>query len=364
MTDQRDATPLQPSDAPSYQPGDDAPGTPGSAATAVATLEEPMPHGILARHGAAMARHAKAVALISVLLAVGAYLVAALGVGGQSLFDRLELGEPTVAGEALDGRALLAENDPTGSSIQALWEGVDPQSEEFLASAATVNADLMAIPGVEQVLDPTTIGPAAVSTDGDSALVTVILDPALSEAEQEQAQQAVEDRLEQLPQDVPGSTVEVTSIEQLVETITKQVEADLKKGEGLSLPLTLLVMVLIFGGFAAAGVPLAGAIASIAGGLISLLLFTYVIDLDITVVNVVTVLGLGLCIDYSLLMVSRYREQMHDLHDLSAARGAPRGAAPRSASARWRSRWQPRGARCCSVASRWRSPWRDCCSST
>ena len=104
-------------------------------------------------------------------------------------------------------------------------------------------------------------------------------------------------------------------------------EADLKKGEGLSLPLTLLVMVLIFGGFAAAGVPLAGAIASIAGGLISLLLFTYVIDLDITVVNVVTVLGLGLCIDYSLLMVSRYREQMHDLHDLSvpgAHREVPR----------------------------------------
>ena len=102
-------------------------------AATTATLEEPMPHGILARHGAAMARHAKAVALISVLLAVGAYLVAALGVGGQSLFDRLELGEPTVAGEALDGRALLAENDPTGSSIQALWEGVDPQSKEFLA---------------------------------------------------------------------------------------------------------------------------------------------------------------------------------------------------------------------------------------
>ena len=75
-------------------------------------------------------------------------------------------------------------------------------------------------------------------------------------------------------------------------------------------------MVLIFGGFAAAGVPLAGAVASIAGGLVALLAFTYVIDLDITVVNVVTVLGLGLCIDYSLLMVSRYREQMHDLVDL------------------------------------------------
>jgi RND superfamily putative drug exporter len=317
VTDQHAALPLQPDSTSTLEPGSEAPGTPGSGGPGVATLEEPMPHGILARHGAAMARHAKVVALISVLLAVGAYLVAALGVGGESLFDRLELGEPTVAGEALEGRALIAENDPTGSSIQALWEGIDPTSKEFLASAATVNADLLAIAGVEQVLDPTTVGAAAVSTDGDSALVTVVLDPGLAEAEQEQAQQAVEDRLGQLPEDVPGSTVEVTSIQKLVKTITTQVEADLKKGEGLSLPLTLLVMVLIFGGFAAAGVPLAGAIASIAGGLISLLLFTYVIDLDITVVNVVTVLGLGLCIDYSLLMVSRYREQMHDLHDLS-----------------------------------------------
>ena len=44
-----------------------------------------IPDGLLARHGAAMARHAKAVALVSVLLAIGAYLLATLGVGGQSL---------------------------------------------------------------------------------------------------------------------------------------------------------------------------------------------------------------------------------------------------------------------------------------
>ena len=119
-------------------------------------------------------------------------------------------------------------------------------------------------------------------------------------------------------------------------------EADLKKGEGISLPMSLLVMVLIFGGFAAAGVPLAGAIASIAGGLVSLLAFTYVIDLDITVVNVVTVLGLGLCIDYSLLMVSRYREQMHDLHDLTAP-GAHREVPHEVRERPWRSRWPPPG---------------------
>ncbi|HEY4994144.1 MAG TPA: MMPL family transporter, partial [Nakamurella sp.] len=71
-----------------------------------------------------------------------------------------------------------------------------------------------------------------------------------------------------------------------------------------------LVMVLVFGGFLAAGMPIAGAIASIAGALATLLGFSYLIDLDSAAVNVVTVLGLGLCIDYGLLIVSRYREEL------------------------------------------------------
>ena len=69
-------------------------------------------------------------------------------------------------------------------------------------------------------------------------------------------------------------------------------------------------MVLVFGGFVAAGMPIIGAIASIAGALASLLGFSHLIDLDATVVNVVTVLGLGLCIDYGLLTVSRFREEL------------------------------------------------------
>ncbi|MCU0301592.1 MAG: MMPL family transporter [Candidatus Nanopelagicales bacterium] len=275
------------------------------------------PTGILARHGAAMARHARAVALISVLLVVVGYLVAALGVGGPSLFSRLELGEPVVAGEALEGRDLLRGADPQGPSIQADWQDLDPAAPATQAALATVHEELVGLEGVASVVDPTTVGPAAIATSGDGVLVTVVLEADLGDAAQEEATAEVEARLEALPSQVPGSTVLVVSQADLVEAITDQVEADLKKGEGISLPISLLIMVLIFGGFAAAGVPLAGAIASIAGGLVSLLAFTYVIDLDVTVVNVVTVLGLGLCIDYSLLMVSRYREQMHELWDMS-----------------------------------------------
>ncbi len=121
---------------------------------------------------------------------------------------------------------------------------------------------------------------------------------------------------------VPGSSGSVTGVSLLVESITGQVETDLRTGEAVALPLSLLIMIVIFGGFAAASVPIAGAIASIAGGLGSLLVFSFVLDLDASVVNVVTVLGLGLCIDYSLLVVSRYREEIgvdHDLADIPDA---------------------------------------------
>jgi RND superfamily putative drug exporter len=84
----------------------------------------------------------------------------------------------------------------------------------------------------------------------------------------------------------------------------------MKVGEGLALPITFIVMVLVFGGFLAAGLPLLGAIASISGALGTLLGFSHLLDLDATVVNIVTVLGLGLSIDYGLLVVSRFREEM------------------------------------------------------
>jgi RND superfamily putative drug exporter len=69
----------------------------------------------------------------------------------------------------------------------------------------------------------------------------------------------------------------------------------------------------VFGGVLAAGYPVLGAVASIAGALAIMLGFSYVQDLDANAVNVVTVLGLGLCIDYGLLVVSRFREELRAL---------------------------------------------------
>jgi RND superfamily putative drug exporter len=96
----------------------------------------------------------------------------------------------------------------------------------------------------------------------------------------------------------------------LVDRIVSQVQTDLRTGEGIALGVSFIVLIIVFGGFLAAGMPVLGAIASIAGALASLLGFSHLIDLDASSVNVVTVLGLGLCIDYGLLIVSRYREEL------------------------------------------------------
>ncbi len=120
---------------------------------------------------------------------------------------------------------------------------------------------------------------------------------------------------EDLAEAAPGATGLVSSNDLIVEAITSQVEKDLTTGEMIALPIALLVMVLVFGGFLAAAMPMAGAIASIGAGLGVLLALSYPLTIDAAVVNVVTLLGLGLSIDYGLLIVSRFREELHRLVD-------------------------------------------------
>ena len=132
----------------------------------------------------------------------------------------------------------------------------------------------------------------------------------LDEATLQEAKRDVNDQLSYIVSGSGAVDSSRGSVADLVDAIVVQVGDDLKTGEGIALPISFVVMVVVFGGFLAAGLPIAGAIASIAGAFASLLGFSYLLDLDATVVNIVTVLGLGLCIDYGLLVVSRFREEL------------------------------------------------------
>ncbi len=260
--------------------------------------------------GRVVARRATLVVLGWVVLVVLGYAAAVGGLFGDGLFDRLTSGDLELDSESTQGRDLLAATSPTGPAYQLLLDDVDPADAQLSAALADARADLGALPGVSAVADPVVAGPGFVATDGRAVLVTVALDRDLADEAEVAASDGVVARLSVVDDDVTGSVGTVTGVSLLIEEITGQVETDLRTGELVALPLSLLIMVVIFGGFAAASIPVGGAIASIAGGLGSLLAFSYVLDLDASVVNVVTVLGLGLCIDYSLLVVSRYREEV------------------------------------------------------
>ncbi|AEI12110.1 MMPL family transporter [Cellulomonas gilvus] len=292
---------------------------------------------MFARLGRVVAHHPRVIVVGWLVLAVLGYGLAVLGVHGESLFERLGTGEPTAPGsESTQGRAILEDADESGTSLTLVLSQVDPASTELADALAPARTQLAEIPGVASVIDPLVLpdgveNPAAaplVSQRGDGFLVVVDLEPSLTGAQHATAVDAVAARLREVPAELRSVAPRVTGIvggtPLIVDEITSQVEQDLRRGEAITLPLALVVMVLVFGGFLAAAMPMAGALASIAGGLATVLGLSYVMEVDASVVNVVTVLGLGLSIDYGLLIVSRFREELHRLVDHDEGRAARR----------------------------------------
>ncbi len=287
--------------------------------------------------GRAIARRPWAAVVAWLLIAGACFAIAVLGVGGGGVFDRLSTGAPGVPGsESAAADAIIAASSTSGESLTLAVAGTRPVEDaaELGAPMASLRASLLGVVGVASVIDPFVVpdgpgSPAAaplVAHDGAGFLVVVELEPDLAEADSDAALAAVEELLRGAPAhlgDAVGHEVtgQVGGSSLIVSEITGQVKEDLAIGERVSLPIALLVMILVFGGFLAAAMPMAGALVSIAVGLGVVYGLSYLLDMDASVVNVITILGLGLSIDYGLLIVSRYREELHHLVDDAADAG-------------------------------------------
>src|SRR3954454_22573554 len=108
----------------------------------------------------------------------------------------------------------------------------------------------------------------------------------------------------------PGLWVELGGNAVVNRDINERVGADIGRAEGISMPVLLILLVIIFGSLAAASLPLAIGGVAILGAFTALRLFSYVTDVSVFAVNVVTIMGLGLAIDYGLFVVSRFREEI------------------------------------------------------
>ncbi|MGY4858805.1 MMPL family transporter [Cryobacterium sp. AP23] len=293
---------------------------------------------MLRKLGVSVARH-RLVFLLCWVVALGACLATALfGATGESLFDRLSSEGPSVQGEAQAAADRIDGPDSEQTeSLSLLVHPTDLASPDLAAILESATIRLSEVDGVTQVINPLvippmpdgTVNPAAVpllSADGEGMLLTVEMettDGSVSDSLLDYVHRLLQVSADEVSQLDPAARVEVGGAPLVVDSLVAVAESDLQKGELIALPIALLVMLVIFGGFLAAGIPLVGAIASIIGALGMLYAFTYVSDIGITVMNVITVIGLGLSIDYGLLMVSRFREEFR-----ARVGGAGPGAAP------------------------------------
>ncbi|MDU0479133.1 MMPL family transporter [Staphylococcus chromogenes] len=129
---------------------------------------------------------------------------------------------------------------------------------------------------------------------------------------------AVEDRLRP-SNDLAGVTVEVAGATAVADSLDEGMAGDIKRAELVALPVVALLLLFVFGSVVAAGMPLIVGILSILGSLGVLSLLASHTQVNVFAQSVVTLLGLGLAIDYGLFMVSRFREELAAGHDTKTA---------------------------------------------
>ncbi len=176
-------------------------------------------------------------------------------------------------------------------------------TREWLAAVNEATAGVGTAPHVTRILSHA-LSPRQVSADGRTAYDIVFLD--LPPDDSPDAIPPVEAAL----RDVPGLRVQIAGGPAFYGDVQAVTESDLRRSELISLPLAALALLLVFGSLVAAGVPLAVGGASVLVALAGIFLVASVIPMSIFVLNLATLLGLGLGVDYSLLMTSRFREEL------------------------------------------------------
>lgn len=275
--------------------------------------------------GRTVTRHPLAVVIAWALIAVVAMSAILQGWGKGGLFDRLSTGD--VATPHTESSLVADLTDPSadeGERISIVVRGVDMSANPAaLASAvAAARPQLEGVDGVASVTDAFSVADprspeakAMLSARGDGFAEVVTLAPGLSDTDVDAATQRVTDAaggpyLEALRAAAPEAAVDAVSAELIGDSIGEVVRNDLASGESVSLPIALVLLVLVFGGLLAAGLPLAGAIVAIITGMGVLWGMTFALEVHSFILNVISLIGLSLSIDYGLLVVSRYREEV------------------------------------------------------
>ena len=255
------------------------------------------------------------------ILAVAALLAVVTAVFGIPVANHLSSGGFQDPGSE-SARAARLLSEKFGQSDQQLLITVTDPAGATSPTALTVGADIAArldaSPNVLTVTSPWTSPPAAaaelLSTDGKTGLVVATM-----AGGENKAQAYAADLAGQVVGQRDGLTIRAGGSSMIIKQINQQTKDDLVRMEVIAVPLSFLVLVWVFGGLLAASLPMLVGLMSILGAMSVLRLLTGFTEVSIFALNITTALGLALAIDYTLLIVSRYRDEI--------ASGASRDAA-------------------------------------
>lgn len=189
---------------------------------------------------------------------------------------------------------------------------------EVVAASVPLLDGVRSVEGVTTVADYWSLGspPPLRSVDGDRALVLIQIEG--DETAQHEAAYEIRDRF--AGADASGLLeVGVGGFASTFDEVNHTIEEDLVRAEMIALPITLLLLVLIFRSVVAALLPLVIGVFSILGTFLTLYAIGSVTDVSVFALNFTTAMGLGLAIDYSLLVVSRFREELAKGTEVDAA---------------------------------------------
>jgi len=237
------------------------------------------------------------------LFAIAFFLLA--GALGGSVADRLDpYGADDPATEAVEAREQLQD---AGHRIPAVLVVVEDAPVAQAATGrriAALERELGARADVKSISSYyNTRSRDFVSRDGDATYLAVALKP-IDDKEWQEAGGEIADELAGRP----GITVGGAAVAQ--EQVNKQVEEDLRRAELLAFPLLFLLSFVFFRSLVAALLPVMIGLLAIVGTFLILRVASEFGSISIFALNLTTGLGLGLAIDYSLFVVSRYREEI------------------------------------------------------
>lgn len=246
------------------------------------------------------------------VIGVALFVVIVAAIFGVPVVDTLSAGggsDPRA--ESSQAAALLAQKFDQGDTSMVLTVSSEggARGPQATAVGTELAARLENSAHVGQVRSAWTGPPAAassfISTDGKTGLITVAISGDQDDAHDNAARLA-----DELVADRDGVTVRAGGEAIVYSQVDEQTQKDLLFMESLALPLSFLVLVWVFGGLVAAALPVAVGVSAILGSMASLRAISLFADVSIFALNLSVAMGLALAVDYTLLIVSRFRDEL------------------------------------------------------